>query len=190
MNLVTDPEESRKFRSDEVFRGGVFGWFYGVWVGYYPWNEDDLSPMSTPPVQGNGAVSPGLNVAPPPHFLPLPTNTEAGTAAIIAREGLEPGIDIRTDAWVGPVSSYSKPAMDETGKSVTADYHFAAFICDDRLHARRNGGDAYHLIQRGVSSGSSGALGAFRAGGSDSTDTNGGISLGSFGLSGGVKDCN
>ncbi|MGO9310990.1 MAG: toxin TcdB middle/N-terminal domain-containing protein, partial [Spirochaetia bacterium] len=88
---------------------------------------------------------------------------------------------VQPDAWIGPVSSYSVPSLDDNGVPLSREYRFAAFIRDDRLHPRRNGGDAHHRIARGGAGDGAvqyGSLPGVLESSSECTDTNGGITLG------------
>jgi RHS repeat-associated protein len=169
-DLVVAPTAEAQSTSGDVFKGGVFGWFYGIWVGYYPWDEQYLLGKTEPQPQ------PG-QVNPPPHFIPMQPNVDAAGRQAIAEDGPAPTMTVQPDAWVGPVSSYTIPSMDDNGVPLFREFRFAAVIRDDRIHPRRNGGDAYHRIARGGRAWQSGVLDGIRESCSDSTDVNGGVTL-------------
>ena len=170
-DLVIAPTAVAQSTSGEVFSGGVFGWFYGIWVGYYPWDEQYLlETRETQPQPGQ--------VTPPPHFISMNPNVDSSGRQSIAEDGQAPPLVVQPDAWIGPVSSYTIPSLDDNGVPSFRGYRFAAFIRNDRLHPRRNGGDAYHRISRDSMAGQSGSLAGIRASSSDSTDVNGGVTLG------------
>ncbi|MGA2639466.1 MAG: SpvB/TcaC N-terminal domain-containing protein, partial [Spirochaetia bacterium] len=175
-NLVIASAAEAQSSSGEVFKGGVYGWFYGIWAGYYPWDEEFLLGKSEPQPQAG-------QVNPPPHFIAMQPNVDSNGKQSISEDGQAPVVAVQPDAWIGPVSSYTMPSLDDNGVPLSREISFAAFIRDDRLHPRRNGGDAYHSIPRGGGSGQSGSLPGIRASSSDSTDVNGGFTLGTGAVS-------
>ncbi len=172
-DLVIDSAAEAQSTSGEVFKGGVFGWFYGIWAGYYPWDEEFLLGKPEPQPQAGQAN-------PPPHFIAMQPNVDSNGTQSISEDGLEPTTSVQPDAWIGPVSSYAIPSLDDNGVPLSREFRFAAFIRDDRLHPRRNGGDAYYRIIRGggAGAGQPGSLPGIRASSTESTDVNGGITLG------------
>ncbi|HEY9593332.1 MAG TPA: toxin TcdB middle/N-terminal domain-containing protein, partial [Spirochaetia bacterium] len=184
-NLVAKTDATTKYMASEPLNGGFHGWFYGMWVGYYGWDESLFTARPLTAVSGQ--------VAPPPYFISVTPNTDGSGAVHITADGRDPSEPVPADAWVGPVSSYSVPVLDDSGASTSRTYTFCASIHGATLHPRRNGGDAYSLIPRdnGVS-GSSGTLGDFRASKNQSTDINGGVGvkIGSVGLGGNVGSNN
>ena len=146
-NLVAVPEEYRFADPQEVLGGGVCGWFYGSWTGYYPWNQGRLSVESAEPVP----QEPG-KAAPPPFFEAMRPNTETGSPVVVSLVG--GGQEALSNAWLGSVSAYSDAGLDDSGIPVFTEKKFAAFVAGDRLQPCRNGGDAYYRIPR--NSGSAG----------------------------------
>ncbi len=169
-DLVLRTAQTDAYESTESFKGGAFGWFYGIWIGYYPWNEHLLN--EKPPASASGEV------APPPYFFAMSPNADAQGNLSLAQDGRETVIEVQPDAWVGPVTIYSTPRLDDADDSSTQEYRFAAFIHGDRLHPRRNGGDAYYHLPREAGTDGTGVLAAFRSSRSESRDINGGLSLG------------
>ena len=167
-DLVLHPEEYRYADNRQVFAGGVFGWFYGSWVGYHPWNEALLAAQAAPP------ASPG-EADPPPYFEVMRPNTGADGAAAINLDG--GGHAVPPEAWIGSVSAYAEAALDEEYRPLTEERKFASFIAGNRLHPSRNGGDAYYRIPRSGTAGDGGELSFLRTSRSKATDVNAGVSL-------------
>jgi RHS repeat-associated protein len=179
MNLVENPDTKSKYMASEQLSGGFHGWFYGAWVAYYPWDEALFTAKPQVPVSGQ--------VAPPPYFISMAPNRDSKGTLQIAADGRNPATPVAVDAWVGPVSSYSMPTLDDTGATRNTTYSFAATIHSDTLHPRRNGGDAYYRIPRDGGSASSGSLAEFRASSHGSTDVSGGVGIAGLGVNVGTN---
>jgi RHS repeat-associated protein len=176
-DLMQHPEEYRLGDDQEVFGGGVFGWFYGSWTGFYPWDEALLSAQEPPPASLDG-------IDPPPYFeLMRPNRGDEGTIEI--EDGC--GEPVSEEAWIGSISAYSEATLDEQFLPATEEREFAAFITGDRLHASRNGGDAYYRIPRDGTSGALGSLAFIRSSRGKATDLSGGVSV--SGLGGDLSSC-
>ncbi len=125
-----------------MLQGGVQGWYYGVWTGYYPWSAVNLDKQPPAAEEGKGAN--------PPYFIPPEPNQTAGSGSppIIEKTGMGAGTVVEPDAWVGRVSEFRDGSADSEGRPTTAVYDFAAFIHKDTLHPERMGGEAYYRIPR------------------------------------------
>jgi RHS repeat-associated protein len=175
-NLVRHPEDYRQVSDQDVLGGGVFGWFYGSWTGFYPWDEALFSEQDPPPAASE-------EVDPPPYFELMRPNQGPDGTAEIDREG--GGMPVPAEAWIGSISAYSEATLDEQYLPVNEERQFAAFIAGDRLHPSRNGGDAYYRIPR--SAGAAGELAFIRNSRSKATDLSGGVSV--LGLGGEFSSC-
>ena len=97
VNFPTDSEKQPLFYGDSTMAGGVRGWYYGLWSGYYPWNPDFLGVGST---NENGESR-------PPFSITMTPNLGTDAKVQISESGREKKIAISPDAWIGNVSSYS-----------------------------------------------------------------------------------
>ncbi|MCK4543866.1 MAG: hypothetical protein KAU17_16660, partial [Spirochaetales bacterium] len=68
--------------------------------------------------------------------------------------------------------------LDDSGNSTQVEYTFAAYINEELFHPSRKGGDSYFLVPRGGTIFESGKIGVIQESLSESTDINGGVSLG------------
>ncbi len=157
---------------NEIFHGGVQGWYYGMWTGYYEWNASQLGKIPPKPAENQTPA--------PPYFNAMDPNLQNGSAAI-STDGKGTGLPVPSDAWIGKVSSYQEPVMDDGGVTTTQTYTYAAFIGRQAMHASRNGGEAYYNIPVNTTGGASGSLPYIRTSSSDAVDVNGGVSVGVFG---------
>ena len=157
----------------ETLDGGGYGWFFGVWTGYYGWNDANL---------GKEPQTVSGQVTPPPYSLTLTPNILDAQGNLAIQACGRNKTPVPPDAWVGRVSSYSDQTLDDNLNPTYTTYNFAAYIRGDELYPGRNGGDTYYRIPR--NSGSSGQgqqLSFIRSSRSVSTDTNGSASIGYFG---------
>ena len=160
----------------EPFHGGVYGWYYGAWTGYYPWTIENIGKV--PPKPASGETSS------PPYFEAMDPNRDPGDGSIaIVTDGKGAGLPVSADAWIGKVSESSEPVMDETGSTATLTYAYAAFIDRETMHPSRNGGEAYYKIPINAAAGSPGSLPYLRSSESSTLDTNGGVSVSIGGVS-------
>jgi len=122
----------------EPFRGGVYGWYYGVWSGCYGFQESLLTEQP-PEVE--------REVTPPPYFSSMePNKDETGQPRISEFGRYREAVP--DEAWAGPVSEYSETGMDDAWNTIRTTYRYAAITRRDRLTPTRNGGDTYYAIPR------------------------------------------
>ncbi|MFP4552054.1 MAG: hypothetical protein ACLFNT_14705, partial [Spirochaetales bacterium] len=157
-------------REFEIFSGGVAGWYYGVWYGYWAWNEARLYEAGTDTAD-EGAKLDDKEVKPPPYFKAMIKNPGASDSS--SQEGIDqtgrdpaPVYSVSTDTWIGEVSTYNDisntTSPGANAGTATEEYTFAAFIDGDQMYATRAGGDTYHRLPRasaGISGGTLGSLG-------------------------------
>ncbi len=160
----------------DPFSGGVYGWYYGNWSGYYDWGEALLTKDAS-----KGYDPQKTKGAPPPFFTAAEINTADGKPQIVSTGRDSFAHSVAGDAWIGPVSGYSDVELDETGGFTTVAYTFAAVIQGDQVLATRNGGDTYYKIPRGSVQGAGGSLASIRTSKTQALDINGTISLGGIG---------
>ena len=175
-NLVNSPLDGNGtplFHSVETLVGGVYGWYYGLWSGYYPWTHDLIGEPST---QEDGETK-------PPYSVSMIPNRKDGEQTQISICGREYPVPVAADAWIGNVSSYSDVTMNPDLSTSITKYSFAAFIRGDDFSISRNGGDAYYRLPRGSGS-EGGNLPFIRSSHSSATDWNGNLSIGPVGASG------
>lgn len=156
----------------ETFRGGVRGWYYGAWSGYYEFDEGLLS--RTPPARDGEAT-------PPPYFSAMEPNAGADGSLRVAEIGgsREP---VPADAWTGPVSEYSETGLDSSLNAVGETWTYAALVRGNRLSPARNGGAAYHSLPREAGGGAD-SLAFLCKSRSAALDVNGGVGLAGVGAS-------
>ena len=162
----------------EVFSGGIGGWYYGVWTGYYGiFNKSKI--RSNPAVSGDGEV------ALPKYFTSMEQNKDNENTPRVSIIGKVYPIVIGTDALVSDISSYVDSSFTDGGVPESIVYKFAPVINTITLHSDRNGGDTYFNVPRGSTSFSSGRIGNISEGRSAAKDVNGSISsiTGSLSLS-------
>lgn len=166
-SLFEDTESGDTPEGFEVFSGGVNGWYYGSWCGYYPFNSSLI--REHPPESGEEETSyPG-------YFTAMVRNMDDEGSVEVAEIGKGPEIFLSTRSLLGGVSSYTDSGFDDNGNPVNTSYWFASLIEGDMLHADRKGGDTYYNIPRGSSPVSGGRIGKISAGRSESTDINGSV---------------
>ncbi|HTX73784.1 MAG TPA: hypothetical protein VMC79_13220, partial [Rectinemataceae bacterium] len=164
--------------------GGMEGWYYGLWSGYYAFSVAQLG--AVPSTEGSGQ-------GPPPYSMVLGPNRSQGetSAAVLTVSGRDPSqegfanaVPVPADALIGPVSSYSDAIMDDNLNTTTREFTFAAFIDGSDLYPSRNGGDTYYRLPANKASTSSQtSLPDIRSSHSSGTDINGGVGLGGLGAS-------
>ncbi len=163
-------------RDTEVFRGGVYGWYYGTWSGYYNWNEDRLWELAAPAVPEG---EPSL----PNYFEPMRHNRlpeEPGTR-IVTTSGRDLQYSVSPDAWIGGDSVYAEGSFDIDGNPESVDYTFAPFIDGDLMHPTRASGDTYHRIPRYAGGLAGGSLSDFQSSKARTDNINGGVTFAGFG---------
>ena len=168
---------SEKSYSRESFAGGVHGWFYGAWTGYYGWDAEKLAEVPEYE-EGSGEV-PSLEVlqssdpVDPPWFLAMsPNYSEEDDSCKITEDGRVYKELVPENAWIGSNSSYSEAEWDETGTMVFNEYAFAPYLQEDRYHPARLGGDLYYSAPTSSTLSGQGQLGDLRKSKNDSVDIN------------------
>ncbi len=163
----------------DPFSGGVYGWYYGFWSGYYDqWSEARLTADAS-----SGHDNGGRQAAPPPYFVGAERNYDTGTGEprITCMGPEAAGIPVESNAWIGQVSRNRKMVIGEDGNFSTTEHTFAPMIHGDRLTPARNGGDAFYNIPQDSAQGRGGTLSAIRTSKTKAQDINGGLSLGPLG---------
>jgi RHS repeat-associated protein len=174
-NLAATPDASYMEARSAYFPGGVYGWYYGLWTGNYPWDSLKLGRL---PAQDEAALDNG-GVANPPYYTEAAANAQSDGSQMISECGRDKEVPVSPEAWVGDVASYSDAAMSDDLSISAQTCHFAAFIDGDELYPGRKGGDSYYRLPK--ADGATGAwmsLSFIRKSHSRSTDWNfpGGIS--------------
>ena len=167
------------FQGDGTLAGGVYGWYYGLWSGYYDW---DTKLLDEPSTDKDGPSK-------PPYSVTMNPNTNEKGEQSIVTSGRAYPIVVSPQAWVGSVCSYSEVSMDANLKSTTTKYTFAAFICTDEFAIARNGGDAYYRLPKEGAQSDGGSLPFIRGSHSSATDLNGAAGLPFGGLSASQNSC-
>ncbi len=172
-NLSTDPYLGCN-GDIENFHGGVMGWYYGVWTGYYAWDATKIGAEPPRPAEGETAS--------PPYFIAMDPNRDpqSGEPAI-AIDGKGSGTPVPAESWIGNISTYQEQTMDDAGRAAGVTYAYAAFMDGQTVHPGRNGGEAYYRLPLDASGGGTGSLAFIRSGKSTAVDVNGGFNLGFFG---------
>ena len=159
------------YRGDATMSGGVFGWYYGNWSGYYGWDKSLIGASSNTADSGNSK---------PPYSTTMSPNHSSDGTTPISTSGRDYPVPVPASAWIGNVTSYSDVAMNADLSTTTTEYRFAAFISVDDVAIGRNGGDSYYRIPRGTGSGGQ-SLPFIRSSHTSSTDLNGNVSFGPIG---------
>jgi RHS repeat-associated protein len=163
------------------FSGGKMGWSYNIWCGYHHFDRNLIGTYveqdeNAEYVIPNYTISVVINRNPDP---------ESGNynQILISETGVPPDTtEISRNAWIGEISSYSKPDMDEDGNNTNLELMFAPFIEGSIMSPCRKGGDAYYSVPKGSSAFAGGNLSTINRSKSDATDVNGGLSLGPVGV--------
>ncbi len=155
----------------EMFTGGVGGWYYGFWSGYYEFDKELIH--RNPPQNGEDEVSL------PKYFQAMVQNKDEDGNPKVTVVGKDSGtlFSLDTDSMIGGVSSYTESSFDAGGNPSNTTYFFAPVIKGSFVHADRKDGDTYYNVPRGSSPVSGGQIGNVSAGKSESKDVNGGVSL-------------
>ncbi|HTZ52065.1 MAG TPA: VCBS repeat-containing protein, partial [Spirochaetia bacterium] len=176
----TAPGGNRLFNGDATMAGGVFGWYYGLWSGYYCWDKSLLGKNSTDKDKPSR----------PPYSAVMGPNRDENGAPRITTSGREEIVTVPGSAWVGTVTSYSDVSMNADLSTTTSAYSFAAFVDGDQVSMSRSGGDAYYRIPHGGSGSGTGSGAGSGAGGplpfvrnshSSAVDLNGSAGIAGFG---------
>ncbi len=173
---------------NESFHGGVWGWYYGAWIGYHDWDVLKIGTMPDQPAQTepdpDPEMDPNLTPAPaviPPYFEAMDPNIDIGNGSRAVESEGKSGIELE-DAWIGKVSNASEPVMDDqTGQTTSANFTYASYIAGATLHPSRKGGDAYFQIPVNAGSGNPQSLSFIRSSESEAVDINGGLTIGPVG---------
>lgn len=128
------------------FQGGVYGWYYGLWTGNYPWDASKLGTSADQSGKNFDDESKDSDIANPPYNSELKANAQPSGAALVAVSGRDSPVAVPANAWVGEVSSYGISTIGEDMAPATATYSFAAFMDGLRWYPSRNGGDSYYRI--------------------------------------------
>ncbi|RKX82830.1 MAG: hypothetical protein DRP58_09735, partial [Spirochaetes bacterium] len=169
--LADETDETHVPASFEMFNGGVGGWYYGYWSGYYNFDKELIH--RNPPANGEDEVSL------PKYFQTMVQNIDEDEDPQVVKIGKdsETLITLDTESMIGGLSSYTESSFDAGGNPSNTTYYFAPVINGSFMHADRKGGDTYYNIPRGSSPVSGGRIGSVSAGKSESTDINGGVSI-------------
>ncbi len=171
-NLAVFPSDANGplYQGDATMSGGVYGWYFGLWSGYYAWDKTLLGVAST---TSSGESRPPYSAAMSPNL-----NPDGSTG--ITTSGRDYPLPVGSNAWIGSVSSYSDVSMNADLTTTTTQYTFAAFVDGDQVSIDRNGGDAYYRVPRGSGSGG-GNLPFIRTSHTSATDVNGSIGIAGLG---------
>ncbi len=175
-NLVvfpTDADGNVLFPGDDTLAGGVHGWYYGLWSGYFEWDRAKIGKESTTE-KGDSK---------PPYSVTMSPNKKSDGTVQITTCGRQNTLPVSPDAWVGNVSSYSDVTTGPGLSNTTTEYRFAAFIIGDDFAIARNGGDSYYRMPRGATGGG-GSLPFIRGSHASAIDQCGNLGLGGLGVSG------
>lgn len=167
--MADEADETHVPTSFEMFTGGVCGWYYGYWSGYY---EFDKELIHRNPLQ-NGEDE----VALPKYFNAMVQNENEDGDPEVEEVGRDSVIALDTSSMIGGISSYTESSFDPGGNPTNTSYYFAPVINGSFMHADRKGGDTYYNIPRGSSPVFGGRIGSVSAGKSESKDINGGVSI-------------
>lgn len=130
--LLEESDETQVPEQFEMFSGGVAGWYYGTWTGYYDFDRDLIhrSPPEAP--EGDAAF--------PKYFSAMKANRKSDGTLEAERIGRDNMLDLDGDSLVGGVSSYTDSDFDENGQMINTTYKFSPVIDGDLIHAERKGG--------------------------------------------------
>ncbi|MCG8451705.1 MAG: hypothetical protein MI717_00815, partial [Spirochaetales bacterium] len=176
----------------ENLPGGVLGWYYGQWNGYY----EDFNPefvQESPnydnysPYDESLRTSSELNVTqrstpPPPYCIGMvpnatdPEEPENPSPQIIEVGSFEQSLS--PYAWIGSISEDSQTGYDSDGFPYSKTLRYASYIDGSLHHVNRRGGGQYRRIPDLKSTKSFDLL---DAGVVKTTDINGGLSIPPFG---------
>ena len=161
----------------ESFSGGVHGWFYGAWTGFYDWDAQKLAEIpeygeedsEVPDIETLRSSDP---VDPPWFFALSPNYNPEKNACQIVKDGRVYIELVPENAWIGKDSTYSEAEWDETGTMVFSKYTFTPYLQGDRYHPARLGGDLYYSAPTSATLSGQGQLGDLRKSKNDSVDYN------------------
>jgi RHS repeat-associated protein len=162
------------------FSGGIGGWFYHLWCGYHTFDEKLIGSY---PDQDQDT-----DVVVPSYTLNVVENKDEQGQRRIIMSGRNPAVEVQENTWIGEISSYSEPELDDAGNNTCTEYTFAPFIEGNMMYPGRKGGDAYYRVPSATGVASGGALSAIRKSKSNATDINGGISIGILGANFSMND--
>ncbi len=152
LTASSDAAEAPIAARTAYFSGGVQGWYYGMWTGFYDW---DSSLLGKAPEDAYGESGGEVDVATPYYTDAMPNGLSDG-ALRISKCGKETIVPVSRDAWVGDVTSYTASTINDDCSFATTSFSFAAFIDGDRLRPGRYGGDTFRRLEESGSDGASG----------------------------------
>ncbi|MBN1697457.1 MAG: hypothetical protein JW881_08080 [Spirochaetales bacterium] len=159
------------------FSGGNMGWFYNIWCGYHPFKRE-LIGTYVKQNKDEEYVIPNYTISVVINRNPDPESNDYNQI-LISETGVPPDTtEISRDAWIGEISSYSKPELDDNGNNTNLEVMFAPFIYESVMSPCRKGGDAFYNVPKGSSAFSGGNLSTINRSKSDATDVNGGLQVG------------
>jgi|GEM_PF-1170765 len=147
----------------DPFYGGYRNWSYGIWNGHYEWDETGLINLYQDMADKNYSdyleyqqkVDEGRedeldeSEQKAPLFITADRN-------YLENKDREKVVEIKLDdetnqtldstVIIGPVSSYNKTEIDDSGSSQILNIDFVAYINGDLLHPSRKGGDTFYKI--------------------------------------------
>ncbi|MBN2738345.1 MAG: hypothetical protein JXR70_15285, partial [Spirochaetales bacterium] len=156
------------------FGGGYRGWYYNIYAGYYKF---DTKYIGTFKKQDDKQRDPTPNYT----LSAQPNYDDKTDNPLIENTGKKPTVSLNQDTWIGEISSYSKPQLDDYGHNEIIEYTFAPYITADEMAPCRKGGDSFYMAPQGATPFSGGQLGILNKSKSDSEDVSGGYSLSGIG---------
>ncbi|QQO10753.1 toxin TcdB middle/N-terminal domain-containing protein [Breznakiella homolactica] len=125
----------------EHFVGGVYGWYYGLWTGYYTW---DVNNIGQAPTVDKNKVKEG-RATDPIFFSIMTRNREETGDAEKQLQTTGSGADevaVPEDALVGPVASAVTSEMDDEMNITTRTRYYGAVVYRNNLYPNVNAGDS------------------------------------------------
>ena len=165
--------------------GGYRNWSYGVWTGYFDWDEEGLNDLYQDMIDNNfeetaESDTPPLLTSASQNYSSVLNSTRVETI------GADNNMSLDLDSIIGPVSSTNRTEIDDNGGSTVLSNDFCVVIQRDYMHPSRKGGDSYNNIPKGSGSSRGDSIPFLSKSKSNSLDTSAGVSLvgigGSIGL--------
>jgi hypothetical protein len=125
--------------------GGYRNWSYGIWTGYYEWDETQLVNFYQ-----NIVNSRNTDESEDPLYLTsIQKNLdESDNSLILDKVGSTEQLPINDETLIGDVSSYYKTEVNDEGGSTVLTYKFCAYMEKDLYHPSRKGGDSIESIPK------------------------------------------